>query len=217
MTANDDLRWATAVHEAGHAVAAHVLGRGIRRATLEEGEDTLGHVEKYQRGPRWFERLEEAQSGGPGGSLIEARFRRAVERDVMIALAGGLAQREFLGHEIEDTGAGLDRRPPELAVALSEKHGGDPEDWSRSITGGDYLKCVTLVNAVSSGPDEASAYLDWLTERTKSMLAFPMFRPAVEAVAETLCRDTTLSGPRIKQVIETSWSGILKDFGNAAT
>ena len=49
---------ATAVHEAGHAVAAVALGRGIIRATIVPTEDTLGQVIRRQLPRKLYEAVE---------------------------------------------------------------------------------------------------------------------------------------------------------------
>ena len=86
----------TAYHEAGHAVASWLLGRGIVRVSIAADEESLGFVEHYPR-QRWQERLEEADYQGSWGGFIDARLRRGVETDIMISLAGGMTQQELTG------------------------------------------------------------------------------------------------------------------------
>lgn len=83
-----------AVHEAGHAVMARVLGRGIELVTIVPDEEALGRVQhSVARLPP------------------EALGRQARETWGMIALAGPLAEALHEGTE-------LDTQDEELALAL---------------------------------------------------------------------------------------------------
>ena len=66
-------RRALAHHEAGHAVVALLLGRGVKSVALTPGSQAqLGLCEHYTR--RW-----------KPGALTEAQFRQVTETDVCIS------------------------------------------------------------------------------------------------------------------------------------
>jgi hypothetical protein len=86
--------YGVAIHEAGHAVMARVLGRGIELVTIVPDSDALGRVKHpVTRLPP------------------EALGRHARETWSMIALAGPLA-------EALHNGAEIDTQDEELALAL---------------------------------------------------------------------------------------------------
>ena len=74
-----------AYHEAGHAVAAIALRRAVKLVSIVPRGDTNGRTVK-QKLPSTFR---------PGH---DARTSRFVERDIMISLAGPVAQEKFQGH-----------------------------------------------------------------------------------------------------------------------
>jgi hypothetical protein len=74
-----------AIHEAGHAVAALVVGMPLIMATILPGENgTLGHIETHSGGPYW--------QPGDGKDCL----RELVEAECIMTLAGGMAERLFL-------------------------------------------------------------------------------------------------------------------------
>jgi len=85
-SARKELR-VTAYHEAGHAVAAFMLRRGISYVTIEADKDSLGSC-KHPRGIREFSTLDVA-------AIVDLRLRAKVEREIMILFAGDIAERQF--------------------------------------------------------------------------------------------------------------------------
>jgi hypothetical protein len=65
----------------------------------------MGQVEHRRQTARqvraWNGRLEEASYSGPGGFDMPARTRREVEREVIIALSGAIAEAKATGDEEE--------------------------------------------------------------------------------------------------------------------
>jgi hypothetical protein len=78
-----------AVHEAGHAVAAVRFHHGLRRATVEPGEDSLGHILANLL-PRSVRRALELEWPTPAQ-------RRRVEGFLTMLLAGPAAERRLTG------------------------------------------------------------------------------------------------------------------------
>lgn len=75
----------TAIHEAGHAIAAVELRRAVLYATIEPSDDTLGHV----RNPKPREIV-------PGHKNL-ANWHWAFERTILISLAGPAAEAKYRG------------------------------------------------------------------------------------------------------------------------
>jgi hypothetical protein len=88
-----------AVHEAGHAVAAVLFRHGLRRATVEPGEDSLGHI-LTNRLPRSVRRALELE-------WPTAAQRRRVDGFLTMLLAGPAAERRLAGRW-NHVGAGQD-------------------------------------------------------------------------------------------------------------
>jgi hypothetical protein len=98
--------WATAYHEAGHAVAAMAYGKGIRRqgATIVPAKGELGSVWMLKHIP-----------GDPSVDLLTPRMRVRIEEDIIVSLAGGAAQRKFRPSSVRSYHARSDR---EAAIDL---------------------------------------------------------------------------------------------------
>ncbi len=87
MRATDHKRWeATAYHEAGHAVAAYVVGRRVREISIVADGDMLGHV-AYWPWPDSFHPDYET----------DGKTRRMVESGIITSLAGPVAEALFRG------------------------------------------------------------------------------------------------------------------------
>jgi hypothetical protein len=80
IPATDDPRWPTAVHEAGHAVAARALGRGVRSVTITPDADAFGRARHYPL------RAFQPDHG------VDGRVRWRIEQAIMISMAGVAAQ-----------------------------------------------------------------------------------------------------------------------------
>jgi len=107
-----------AFHEAGHAVMAFILGRQIRRATIRQMRGLSGHVE--------FERA------ASGVSEAMEHYRRPIEADVLVLLAGRAAECELtLGSP--PSHAGLDRENARALLRLLEDCDEVISSWMRYL------------------------------------------------------------------------------------
>jgi hypothetical protein len=66
-----------AIHEAGHAVTSHVLGRRVLSASIVRGEWSAGRVTYY--------------SSRRSSKMMGGRSVRTIEREIMVNLAGAEA------------------------------------------------------------------------------------------------------------------------------
>ena len=193
-----------AYHEAGHAIAAHLNGRSIRRVSIVETDDAAGHVMRHSRGKKWLDALEEADHESCYGRFIDSRTRRAVEIEIMVSLAGGLTEMEALGLDKDDVSPGMELilytalQRAALAARMDEV----PEDLVHLA--GDYVHVSILAEKVSDSLDEANAYIIWLEQRTRSLVRHPWFMPAAHALAQALAERKTLSGPEVRTIIDTA-------------
>lgn len=80
-------RRAAAYHEAGHAVACHMLEHPFHYVTILQGEGTHGHC-KSKKPPRWF---------NPELNLDDPRCAKWLDEEIIILYAGGAAERLFTG------------------------------------------------------------------------------------------------------------------------
>jgi hypothetical protein len=207
-TVSEEVKLGASYHEAGHAVASIILGRGVRSVSIVGDGESAGRVINHLRGAKWIDRLEEADYASSWGGFIDGRTRRMVEVEVMILLAGGLVQMKALGVEHHEVGMGLELLDEEESAAMVSKYGGEQSEWQHMVTGGDYEQAMDLVLKVSGGEGEASAYLGWLEQRTRNLIRSPGFWSSVEAVAHALEQKGELSGQRAREIVQEDHAAV---------
>jgi hypothetical protein len=146
----------TAYHEAGHAVVSFALRRAVRRVSIVPGEEFLG-------------RCTLAQAGDPDG-LPERQERARAEREILVLLAGGLAEAKLAGRH---------------------NHAGASQDIDAAFS---------WATRVSGSMEEAEAYLAWLRVRARHLLDVPEHWSAVEALAAELLQRREVSGRAARRV-----------------
>lgn len=147
------------MHEAGHAVMAHLCRRRVGAASAVPHGEVLGQLE--YGGFTTF----------PAGWLDDARARRKLENEIMIALAGLAA---------------------EYVVPIAVDHAGAAADLARALG---------IALAAISDPEEATAFINWLFVRTRNRLREPACRRAIEALVSELSRHGSLSGPKVRLLL----------------
>lgn len=161
---------ATAYHEAGHAVMAWRLGVGLRRTSIvpNKADNSAGHVlnRRLSRGT-----LEEIEFADPFSS---SRLR--AEKQVMVSMAGVLAQRRFNRRSFRSWHGSRDEE--KITVIL--------EPYAISNDGGLDLRPHYVL-------------LRGWTEMTLSRVW-----SAVEAVANALLERRRLSGKEVRAVINAA-------------
>ena len=120
----------TAYHEAGHAVGAFAIGRRFNKVTIVPDDDTLGSL----TGCGWGSKLSPELDEG-------ARLRHRVEAEIILSLAGCVAEAKMTG--------GCDH------IGAS----------------GDYNDAVFYASYVTDSTEETEAYIAWLLEKTKNVLS----------------------------------------------
>lgn len=110
---------ATAVHEAGHIVAAVRLRRPFEYGTVVANDESLGHVRHVPLG-HWFQ----------PDLVMDRRTRDRIEREIICAWAGPVAEavhRDVPGHPSELPGSEHDT---EMIVMLAERACGSAAETS---------------------------------------------------------------------------------------
>lgn len=187
----------TAYHEAGHVVAACLLGRSIDYASIVSDDDAAGHMMLRKRSASFAAALDEASGGF--GEFIAARLRRQVEVEIMVTLAGGLTVAEITGERLSDSGAGLIRVPDELRALVDSRLGPDVEEL---VVGGDLGVAIELAEKVSGSTEETFAYIVWMRERTVNLIHHPRFLPSVREVVDALLIHQWMGGRTLRALVE---------------
>jgi hypothetical protein len=156
---------AAAFHEAGHAVAAYHLHVRLRRISIgaDEGE-ALGWLDL------WLPHVK------PGAD--DVRRARAVERDIIVLLAGAQAER--------------------LGVGRSSCPAG----------GFDFYEAMRRAGSICRTSDEMSAWLRWLQLRTRALVQSPTWRQPIEVLAQHLLECRQLGARETRAIIRAAISGV---------
>lgn len=107
------------------------------------------------------------------GAILSASGRIWVENEIVICLAGGLAAERLTGEPYEDP----------------------------TVPGSDYWQATNLAVMVCRSQEETDAFLQWLLERTKNVIALPAIWEAIEDLAAALLADKSLSGRKARRLI----------------
>jgi hypothetical protein len=173
----------TAVHEAGHAVVAAILGRPIEQVDIIPNDKVLGTC-SYKDG---------------FGPLDAQR----IERDLIITYAGTAAAEVYAGplHPPIRIGWGDGSYASHLLEAWTDIVGYDlPERFSHWT--GDYEPTIEEIEDLCEFESLRSGnYADVLTRRTKRLLRENWAK--VEAVAAALLENRRLRGEQVLRIVES--------------
>lgn len=151
---------AAAFHEAGHAVAAYHVRIRFRRIAI-------GRNQPKELG--WLELWLAPQATVTG--IADVRTEHAIERGVIVLLAGSQAERMGVG------------RPTYLGSGL---------DFYEAVRYAGYL-CRTRA--------EMSAYLRWMQLRVRALVESPSWRLPIRALAACLVRRRELGAREARAII----------------
>jgi hypothetical protein len=189
----------TAHHESGHVVMAHLLGWGIGPVTIIRGNGYNGLA--CYNGMRFSDK-ERGKLGLPV-PLLPARFRRAVETNIMVSLAGRMAER----WDLEPVSGFIPEHPDERYAQKLARLAAPTERDTRLLTVPEGRKvepdeetAATLTRALA-GDDTATRYLLWLQAETAALVATPRFGRLVAALVPVLLEHKTLSGRATRIVL----------------
>jgi cell division protease FtsH len=181
-------RRAVATHEAGHAVAAHLLGldRRLEVLSIIKRRTSLGLLAHSEKEERW------------------TKSRTELEAMVAIALGGMAAEELFLGET--GTGPGSDlSAATEIAAFMVGALGMAGSLVSFEAVAEGPVSSKNLVGKVLGDPDSkrrVEALLDGQKERVKGVLAANA--DLVDALRDALIERDELVGDEITEVIEAA-------------
>ena len=166
-----DALWATAYHEAGHAVISHFERMRLRSASIVPEGTSKGRVTDNPRIPTW---VSEATP------TIAVRDR--VERNIRTFLAGEVAQRRFNPRSVRRVHGSQDMK---YATHLLEAISTSPQP----VPGED----------VYEYDEEYRLYLRLLKKQTERLVEFHW--PYIEVVTRTLFERKELKAREIRELI----------------
>lgn len=171
---NAEEECATAHHEAGHAVAALVLGIPIRKATIMPDDRFAGKVTGYPR----IKGIQKAQAGERLSRSEEEHYLRCM----VMLLAGGMAAQKYTG------ALGLDGRLGLSCVS--------PTDREAVFL---YLATVTgIFTSKADADDKAARLLEQSIGRTEHWLADSLHWYRITNIACALVEHRTLTSKQIQ-------------------
>jgi ATP-dependent Zn protease len=166
-----------AYHEAGHAVVCIVLGHDLQNVTIVPEGQQRGHV---QQGDYYsMDKLKD-------GSTHALQLAR---QDIMICLAGAIAERRALGHVL-GSGDGEDIR---LATDWATRLGLAIAVWEKAHP--DYLPTI---------PSDPEVLLH--TGKTTAEQVLDASWPAIEALAAALLERKTLTALEVESIMNSAKS-----------
>jgi len=151
---------AAAFHEAGHAVAAYHVKVRFRRISISK--DTA-------KEPGWLELWLTPQTTADG--TMDVRTAHAIERSIIVLLAGGQAERMALGRA-KYLGSGLD-----------------------------FFEAVRYAGYLCRTRQEMSAYLRWMQLRVRALVQSPSWRQPIGALAKCLIERRELGAREARGII----------------
>jgi hypothetical protein len=151
---------AAAFHEAGHAVAAYHVKVRFRRIAI--GKNTAKEL-------GWLELWLTPQTTADG--IVDVRTAHAIERGVIVLLAGSQAERMALGRA-KYLGSGLD-----------------------------FFEAVRYAGHLCRTRSEMSAYLRWMQLRVRALVESPTWRRPIEALAACLVQRRQLGARETRGII----------------
>ncbi len=180
-------RHAVAVHEASHAVAAHLLGahRRIDMVTIEKRATTLGMVRSLGQEERY------------------TQWKSEFETDVMVSLASRAGERMFFGAD-NSSGVSGDLTSATTIGALMEGAWGmgvGLVSYAGTVTGATGGPDYPVSVALRARRDQIEEILKELYERVDQLLA--QNRDKVLELAAVLEEKKTISGDEVSEIMGT--------------
>lgn len=181
-------RHAVAVHEASHAVAAHLLGahRRIDMVTIEKRATTLGMVRSLGQEERY------------------TQWKSEFETDIMVSLASRAGERMFFGAD-NSSGVSGDLTSATTIGALMEGAWGmgvGLVSYSGTVTGATGGTDYPVSVALRARRDEIEEILKELYERVDVLLSEN--RDKVLELASVLEERKTISGDEVSEIMGTA-------------
>jgi hypothetical protein len=192
---------ALAYHEAGHAVAAVLLGGRITGplAMTESGRG-LAFTGAPERD------LDELDAGLPAVAW-PAQLRRSLEIEAMICLAGAEAEKYAPLHLVDAVAGGysLDERTIARRTPVLPPTGEELRKLSRALgetLPSDVENIYDLATVMSADDGGAWPLIEWWRRETTAFVAGPLFQARLHPLADALMRHGTLSAGSVRELLE---------------
>ena len=197
-----------AIHEAGHAVAAVLLGHRVDGLTIEVDEGESGCC-------FWSSEPPPKLSLETAGSVLlsDWKVRQRLEQRLVVSLVGIIAvevwaprepgyqprpasdlERERLTAELEAAGLGEQIESFEATPPLERQTDED--------------RIFRLARLGSSGLSTAAAFLAWVVAEVTAWVASEPFHRALAPLAEELLRHGSLPGKRVHEIVDQTQAEI---------
>jgi hypothetical protein len=191
-----------AYHELGHATACYLLGRPITLVSLVPTRTWDGVC---------FHRAERVRLDGDLTRpllMLPWRLRSAIEREIVIALAGPaaeeLSRRRPSGYYEEGADEQVARRMAMSATLTSRERellaSGDSDETIES----DLETSVRLSRALAAQREEAIALLCWLQSATRAIVVSPRFERLVRALVPQLVEQGSPGGRKVRNLLRAA-------------
>lgn len=167
----------TAVHEAGHAVAAWLQGRAFKFITVVPSDDEDYSALVRHKMPQWYRNHDFTFD------QLTARQRSWLEGQVISTLAGELAQRRYDSQHPDELPDDY-----EIGMSLACQH-------DRQIV------AEMIMRLGDASDDVLRAYLAWLTARTDALVGRKDFWLACDALADAVQVSGKLSWRKAKPIM----------------
>lgn len=191
-----------AVHEAGHAAMGYMLNRPCKMLSITPGLAYAGATFFAAAAVPDFDRADLMLPV----FLHPTRFRRFIETEIVISLAGSFAalylsapRTGYIPEEPDDEHARqiansailsrAEREWLERAAAMPGPFRTDDEDAER-------------LSWAIAGSESAGAYLNWLSAETRHLVLSSRFRGYVDALVPALLEHRTLSGRAARRLMQ---------------
>lgn len=214
---NKTSRWRVAVHEAGHAVAAHALGVPIDHVTIaagvtHNGEDYAGRLELKHDPATLRQAMDDYCDGESDDEDREEKTFFLLLKSIKISFAGKLAEEIFFGaaedsgvqHDLKAINTCAERLCPPDAKEIAERTMPLSLDMSMEEAVSEAIKLMPEMRK-----QEYEYLLEWIEHSTRKLLR--QRRDVVETVALALLERETLTAPEVVKTIldymRTRWRG----------
>lgn len=206
---DDYQRRRVALHESGHTTMAVFLHRPTTLVSIRPGKHYAGIA--TWRSPRYSE-ADRSKLHLPV-ILQPARFRRAIETSICVALAGDIAEElvrdahwePTSGYTAEPEPTEDEKRAEQIARGLEALSERERERLRKLEEHPDpYLSDREDASERSWAldPDAPGRHLAWLTDVTRSIIHAPEIVRAIEALASELLEREVVGGRRARSIIQ---------------
>jgi hypothetical protein len=192
-----------AVHEAGHAAAGFMLSRHCKVVSIIPSQAYAG-VTIF--GASAMPEYDVAEVVALPVFLQPARFRRFIETDIVISLAGPSAamclSAPRTGYVADEPDEEQARQVAKTAILTKGERERLDRSASRPVPDRTDEEKAERLSWAIAGNESAGAYLNWLMSETRHLVLSERFRGYVNALVPPLLEHKTLSGRAARRLMQ---------------